>query len=204
MKKTLLTASLLGCLILAGCGDNKKPESGASQSPVASASLPAEVKPAETPDATVSKGLGITSAEYQSAYNAQVQQFNTQMQKDPVRMAPLNLKISGRQFKSCPMSYACLDGSMTEDGKQIEKISITGTLTLQTPKSLALAPVHIMIGTASAIPGTSIPEVKSLLDQLANTAQKSHSTTASTVYKGYKVQFSHPKEPLLVLTVSKP
>ena len=119
-------------------------------------------------------------------------------------MTPLKLNTSDKQFKSCPMSYACLNGSMTEDGKQIEKISITGTLTLQTPKSLALAPVHIMIGTASAIPGTTIPEIKTLLDQLANTAQKNHSTSASTVFKGYKVQFAHPKEPLLVLTVSKP
>lgn len=204
MKKTLLALSLLSCLVLAGCGDNKKPDTPSSQPPAGSVTASApEVKSPETPETTTSKGLGITSAEYQSAYNAQVQQFNTQMQKDPVRMNPLNLKINGKQFKTCPMSYACLNGTMTEDGKNIEKISITGTLNLQTPKSLALAPVHIMIGTASAIPGTSIPEVKSLLDQLAHTAQK-QSNVASTVFKGYKVEFSHPKEPLLVLTVSKP
>jgi len=129
--------------------------------------------------------------------------LNTQMKKDPVRMVPLNLKVNGKQFKACTMPYACVDGTMTENGQYINKIAVSGTLTLETPKSLALAPVHMMIGTVSAIKGASIPDIKDLFDKLSGDAQKRHTNTATTVFRGYRIEFSHPKTERIVVTVTK-
>lgn len=213
MKKTVLPILLLSSFALFGCTDSRKPEASqpAEQPPAASqqVSEPDEGKPSEGKDtekpetATVDTGLGITANEYQTAYNAHVEQFNAQMNKDPVRMVPLNLKINGKKFNACTMPYACLNGAMTEDGRYIHKIAISGTLTLQTPKSLALAPVHMMIGSASAIQGASIPDIKDLLDRLSDDAQKRHATSSSLVFKGYRIDFSHPKTERIVLTISK-
>ncbi|MGN0918625.1 MAG: hypothetical protein ACI4NO_05735 [Oxalobacter sp.] len=213
MKKAILSIFLLSSLALSGCTDSRKPEVSqpAEQPPAASqqASQPNEGEPAESKDtekpetAAVDTGLGITANEYQTTYNAHVEQFNTQMNKDPVRMVPLNLKINGKKFNACTMPYACLNGTMTGDGRYIHQIAISGTLTLQTPKSLALAPVHMMIGSASAIQGASIPDIKDLLDRLSDDAQKRHATSSSLVFKGYRIDFSHPKTERIVLTISK-
>ena len=213
MKKAILPIILLSCLALSGCSDSKKPDASQpaqSETPAASQQgsqpddgKPAEDKNAEKPETAAGTGLGITADEYQTAYNAHVEQFNAQMKKDPVRMVPLSLKVNGKKFHACTMPYACLNGTMTEDGKYINKIAISGTLTLQTPKSLALAPVHMMIGTASAIQGASIPDIKDLLDKLAGDAQKHHATSSSLVFRGYQIDFSHPKTEQIVLTVSK-
>lgn len=213
MKKAIPSIFLLSSLALSGCTDSRKPEVSqpAEQPPAASqqASQPNEGEPAESKDtekpetAAVDTGLGITANEYQTTYNAHVEQFNTQMNKDPVRMVPLNLKINGKKFNACTMPYACLNGTMTGDGRYIHQIAISGTLTLQTPKSLALAPVHMMIGSASAIQGASIPDIKDLLDRLSDDAQKRHATSSSLVFKGYRIDFSHPKTERIVLTISK-
>ncbi len=209
MKKAFLPIILLGCLVLSGCSDSKKPEASQpapQEVPAASqqGTSQNEEKPAETPEtATTNTGLGITDREYQTAYNAHVQQFNAQMKEDPVRMVPLTLKVNGKQFKTCTMPYACLDGTMTEDGQYINKIAISGTLSLQAPKSLALAPVHMMIGTASAIKGASIPDIKDLFDKLSGEARNHHASTATTVFRGYRINFSHPKTEKIVVTVSK-
>ncbi|MBR7070092.1 MAG: hypothetical protein IKI30_06570 [Oxalobacter sp.] len=209
MKKIFLPIILFICLALSGCGDNKKPEASQpaqQETPTASqqSTSPNEEKPGDKPEETAADtGLGITSDEYQTAYNTHVEQFNTQMKKDPVRMVQLNLKVNGKQFKACTMPYACVDGTMTENGQYINKIAVSGTLTLETPKSLALAPVHMMIGTVSAIKGASIPDIKDLFDKLSGDAQKRHTNTATTVFRGYRIEFSHPKTERIVVTITK-
>ena len=135
MKKIFLPIILFICLALSGCGDNKKPEASQpaqQETPTASqqSTSPNEEKPGDKPEETAADtGLGITSDEYQTAYNTHVEQFNTQMKKDPVRMVQLNLKVNGKQFKACTMPYACVDGTMTENGQYINKIAVSGTLT---------------------------------------------------------------------------
>ena len=211
MKKAILPFLLLSCLVLSGCGDSRKPEaSQPAEQPTASqqgsqpdGEKPADGKNAEKPETSADTGLGITANEYQATYNSHVEQFNAQMKKDPVRMLPLNLKINGKQFNACTMPYACLNGTMTEDGQYINKIAISGTLTLQTPKSLALAPVHMMIGAVSAVKGASIPDIKDLLDKLSGEAQKRQSTSSSLVFRGCQITFSHPKTERIVVTVTK-
>ncbi len=209
MKKNILSIALFACLALSGCSDSKKTDG----SPPAQQDTPAasqqdmpkkDESTAGTPETVqADTGIGLTGKEYQAAYNAQVQQFNIQMKQDPVRMQPLNLKIRGRKFSACTMSYACLDGTMTEDGKYIRHIAVSGTLTLKKPRSLALAPVHMMIGAVSAIPGASIQDIKGLLDKLADEAQKRQPAKSSTVFMGYQVTFSHPKVERIVLSVEK-
>ena len=211
MKKIFLPIILLSCLALSGCSESKKTEASEpaqqetpTASPQSTSTNTNEGKTDEKPEETAADtGLGITSDEYQTAYNAHVEQFNTQMKKDPVRMVPLKLKVNGKQFKACTMPYACLDGTMTENGQYINKVSVSGTLTLETPKSLALAPVHMMIGTVSAIKDTSIPDIKDLFDKLSGDAQKHHTNTATTVFRGYRIEFSHPKTERIIVTITK-
>ena len=206
MKKIVIFVVMLSCLILSSC--KEKTQQSTLQSPQQAASvntsMTASSNKISSEKTTLHQGLGITTKHYQTAYNAQVQQFNQQMKQDPIRMTALNLKITGKQFKACSLPYACLKGVLTEDSQYISQIAIIGTLTMKTPKSLMLAPVHMIIGTVSAIPDATIPEIKTLLDKLSHDAQKRHSLTASTQYKGYNLQFFHPKQEQIILTITKP
>ncbi|MBR5999975.1 MAG: hypothetical protein IK089_01810 [Oxalobacter sp.] len=209
MRKALIPATLL-FLLLTGCNDSPKPTEASQPAPQPTASSEPkeapkpEEKPADpTEEKTVSTGLGITTNTYQATYNAHVDKFNAQMKQDPVRMTKITLKVNGKQFSACPMSYACINGTLTEDEKYIDTVSISGTLTLKEPKSLALAPVHMMMGTVSAIQEAAIPDIKDMFDKLSKEAENHPSKTASMVIKGCKITFSHPRTEKIVLTVSK-